>query len=64
MESAEQSHLCALGVISGTSMGGIDVALVTTDGRDAVVPGKGANYPYPIALRDELLRSTSDRRTL
>jgi anhydro-N-acetylmuramic acid kinase len=55
MQRAEQSHLCALGVISGTSMDGIDVALVTTDGREAVAPGKGATYPYPAALRNELM---------
>ncbi len=46
----------AIGVISGTSMDGIDVALVETDGDRAVRPGPGATYPYPDALRAQLLR--------
>jgi anhydro-N-acetylmuramic acid kinase len=44
----------ALGAISGTSMDGIDVALVETDGRDHVVALAGATYPYPAALRSQL----------
>jgi anhydro-N-acetylmuramic acid kinase len=45
----------AVGVISGTSMDGIDVALVETDGRDRVTPGAGGTYPYPHAVREQLL---------
>jgi len=44
----------AIGVISGTSMDGIDVSLVTTDGDVVVEPGPGATYPYPDALRGSL----------
>jgi hypothetical protein len=47
-------------VISGTSMDGIDVALIATDGREAVTPAAGATYPYPAALRDELLTVIAD----
>jgi anhydro-N-acetylmuramic acid kinase len=50
----------ALGVISGTSMDGIDVAMIATDGAEAVLPGVGATYPYPAALRDELLAIIAD----
>ncbi|MDQ4135182.1 MAG: anhydro-N-acetylmuramic acid kinase [Pseudomonadota bacterium] len=46
----------AIGVISGTSMDGIDVALVETDGDRAVRPGPGRTYPYRDALRAQLLR--------
>jgi anhydro-N-acetylmuramic acid kinase len=46
--------LKAIGVISGTSMDGIDVSLVTTDGASVVEPGPGATYPYPDALRESL----------
>ncbi|GAB4167143.1 MAG: anhydro-N-acetylmuramic acid kinase [Thalassobaculales bacterium] len=44
----------AIGVISGTSMDGIDVSIVTTDGVDRVVPGPGRTYPYPGLLRGAL----------
>lgn len=45
----------AIGSISGTSMDGIDVSLVRTDGVDQVEPGPGHTYPYDPALRRQLL---------
>jgi anhydro-N-acetylmuramic acid kinase len=45
----------AIGVISGTSMDGIDVALVETDGEARVKPGPGRTYPYDPVLRQALL---------
>jgi anhydro-N-acetylmuramic acid kinase len=50
----------ALGVISGTSMDGIDVALIATDGCKHVIIGPGGTYPYPAALREELLALIAD----
>lgn len=44
----------ALGVISGTSMDAIDIALLETDGQDMVTSRGGAAYPYPSALRAKL----------
>ncbi len=44
----------AIGAISGTSMDGIDVALVRTDGRDVVEAGPGLTLPYPPDLRSDL----------
>ncbi len=38
--------LAALGLMSGTSLDGIDVALLTTDGEDKVERGPSATYPY------------------
>lgn len=46
--------LTAIGVISGTSMDGIDVSLVRSDGRDAVDFGAGASYPYRPQTRQAL----------
>ncbi|AMJ63143.1 anhydro-N-acetylmuramic acid kinase [Bosea sp. PAMC 26642] len=46
--------LTAIGVISGTSMDGIDVSIVTSDGVDAVSFGAGASYPYRPETRSAL----------
>jgi anhydro-N-acetylmuramic acid kinase len=45
----------AIGVISGTSMDGIDVSIVETDGERRVEAGPGRTYPYPAHLRQRLL---------
>jgi len=52
--------LTAIGVISGTSMDGIDVSLVTSDGRDAVSFGAGVSYPYREATRRDLQALIAD----
>lgn len=44
----------AIGVISGTSMDGIDVSIVETDGETFVKPGPGSTIPYPADLRKTL----------
>lgn len=48
--------LRAIGSISGTSMDGIDVALIQTDGDKLVKPGAGRTYAYAPALRSALLK--------
>src|SRR5689334_2063965 len=50
----------AVGAISGTSMDGIDVSLVRSDGRDTVEPGPGRTYDYPPALRAKLIELIAD----
>lgn len=50
----------AIGTISGTSMDGIDIALIETDGRDRVRPGPGRTLPYPPQLRAELQSLLAD----
>jgi anhydro-N-acetylmuramic acid kinase len=44
----------AIGVISGTSMDGIDIGLIKTDGREIVQGGPGRMMPYPAELRQKL----------
>ena len=47
----EERPLAALGLMSGTSMDGIDVALLRTDGEDVVERGPSGFHPYPASLR-------------
>jgi len=46
--------LRAIGLMSGTSMDGIDVALIDTDGGGEVRRGPSATYPYDAAFRARL----------
>lgn len=54
MSRLQNDTLTAIGVISGTSMDGIDVSIVTSDGRDAVSFGPGRSYPYRETTRRAL----------
>jgi len=46
--------VCALGLMSGTSMDGIDLALLRTDGEGAVERGPSFAVPYDAAFRRRL----------
>src|SRR5712671_7114271 len=43
-----------LGLMSGTSLDGIDVAAILTDGHRQVTAGPGLTVPYPDAFRERL----------
>ena len=61
-------RVTALGLMSGTSLDGIDIALLTTDGEDVVERGPSATYPYrpeqQALLHDALqeAKALTDRR--
>ena len=52
----------AIGLMSGTSMDGIDVALIETDGEDAIKRGPAATVPYPPAFTALLAQAVDGRR--
>jgi len=51
---AHRRMWCALGLMSGTSLDGIDAAMIETDGEDQVVPGPSLTIPYEEAFRESL----------
>ena len=50
----------AIGVISGTSMDGIDVALIESDGEAELKTGPAATFPYPPAVVQRLRSVVAD----
>lgn len=51
---SEAQALRAIGLMSGTSMDGIDVAEIETDGRTVMRRGAFATYPYVESLRERI----------
>jgi anhydro-N-acetylmuramic acid kinase len=54
----------AIGLMSGTSMDGIDVALVRTDGEAVVERGTFLSVPYEPAFRDRLKQALEDAKSI
>lgn len=54
MSKREGETWRALGLMSGTSLDGIDVAVIETDGERILNRGFAATYPYSDAFRDKL----------
>lgn len=54
----------AIGLMSGTSMDGIDVALLRTDGESVVERGPSAGFAYDARFRDRLKQGLVDAKTM
>ncbi len=54
----------ALGLMSGTSMDGIDVALIETDGETVVKRGPSMTFPYLPETRQRLTVGLADARSI
>lgn len=54
----------AIGLMSGTSLDGIDVALIETDGEARVERGAGRSFDYPPAFRRRLVEAIGEARSL
>ncbi|MBK8907919.1 MAG: anhydro-N-acetylmuramic acid kinase [Rhodospirillales bacterium] len=50
----EVRALTALGLMSGTSLDGVDAALLVTDGEHILERGAWASFPYAVAFRERL----------
>jgi Anhydro-N-acetylmuramic acid kinase len=50
----------AIGLMSGTSMDGVDVAIIETDGQEIVTLGRTGFFPYAEANRALLRRAAGD----
>jgi anhydro-N-acetylmuramic acid kinase len=58
--SDSQGLQTAIGVISGTSMDGIDVALIESDGEAKLKAGPAATFPYPAQVAQRLRAVVAD----
>ena len=58
------SLMRAIGLMSGTSMDGIDVAMIETDGESIVRRGPSLELPYDAAFRRKLAQALEDAKVI
>ena len=58
-----EKHTKAIGLMSGTSADGVDVAYIDTDGKEFVFFGPSQSFGFPRALKDRLINTKVDNET-
>ena len=53
----------AIGLMSGTSADGVDVAYIDTDGKEFVFFGPSQSFGFPRELKDRLINTKVDDET-
>jgi anhydro-N-acetylmuramic acid kinase len=63
-KSAKAAYMRAIGLMSGTSLDGIDIALVETDGGASLRRGASATVTYPAEFRTKLVAAIRDAKDM
>ena len=58
-----EKHTKAIGLMSGTSADGVDVAYIDTDGKEFVFFGPSQSFGFPRVLKDRLINTKVDDET-
>ena len=62
--NSDKSSINALGLMSGTSLDGVDIALIKTDGNEEIILKYSKTYPYNQSLVDSIKTFINSRKNI
>ena len=62
--NSDKSSINALGLMSGTSLDGVDIALIKTDGNEEIILKYSKTYPYSQSLVDSIKIFINSRKNI
>ena len=62
--NSDKSSINALGLMSGTSLDGVDIALIKTDGNEEIILKYSKTYPYNQSLVDSIKIFINSRKNI